>query len=64
MRKATDAESLHTIEVMIRRRLKAQGKYESVSEAWIKEKALEIHDEAAARGEFIQVLEPKPTEGE
>ncbi len=54
--KPTDQNtSLHIIETMIRRRLKAQGK--EASEAWIKEKALDIYDDSVAKGDYIQTLE-------
>lgn len=51
-------EALHIIENMIRRRLKAQGKYEQTTEAWIKSKALDVYDDSTANGDYIKKLEP------
>jgi len=48
-------ESLHIIEAMLKRRLKEQNK--DASEAWIKQKALDIYDESKDKGEFIMKLE-------
>lgn len=55
MKKVEQNEALHIIENMIRRRLKAQGK--DADEAWIKTKALEIYDDSAEQGDYIQQLE-------
>lgn len=55
MKKVDQAKALHIIENMIRRRLKLQNK--EATEAWIKEKALDIYDESAASGDYIKELE-------
>lgn len=47
MKKADMNTALHIIERMIRRRLKAQNK--EATDAWIKEKALDIYDDSANR---------------
>lgn len=55
MKRTEINEALHIIEIMIKRRLKAQGK--EASEAWIKSKALDIYNDAASKGDYIQTLE-------
>ena len=56
MKETEIGEALHIIENMIRRRLKAQNKYEETSEAWIKSKALDIYEDSASKGDYIQAL--------